>query len=88
MIGLVFNKMEFKINEGTKDERVLRGVNLTLKGKNGFYVSKTPDKKIKFYSLPADIYKSVDVGKVYDFSYSVNTENGVTFIEDAEESSF
>ena len=88
MVGLVFNKMEFKINEGTKDERVLRGVNLTLKGKNGYFISKTPDKKIKFYSLSSEIYKAVDIGKVYDFSFSVNTENGQTFIEDAEETVF
>ena len=66
----------------------MRGVNLTLKGKNGYYVSKTSDKKIKFYSLPVEVYKVVEVGKVYDFSFSVNTENGVTFIEDADESAF
>ena len=44
--------------------------------------------KIKFYSLSSEIFKTVEVGKVYEFSFSVNTENGVTFIEDAEESAF
>lgn len=88
MLGLVINKMSFKTKEGDLRE----GVNLTLKGDHGYFIDKSynskGESKLKFYSMPHEIFTSVKVGQVYNFTFKTDSDTGARLINGCKLSSF
>lgn len=87
MVGLVINKMSFENKKG----ETIEGVNLTLKGDNGFYISKTFSKngsKIKFYAVPHNVYTSIKIGGVYNFTFKTDSDTGYAVVDGCKQSSF
>lgn len=78
MVGLVINKMSFEGSDG----KTVEGVNLTLKGEDGFFIprSKKDPSKLRFYSLPHNVYSSVAVGGIYNFTFAADEETGYSSI--------
>ena len=81
MIGLVINKMSFS----DKKNNTVEGINLVLKGENGTYISKVFNQdgssKLKFYSLPHNIFSTVKVGGVYNFTFRADSDTGFASID-------
>ena len=88
MLGLVINKMSFNTKEGN----LVEGVNLTCKGDKGYFISKTFDSKgnskLKFYTMAHNIFTSVKVGQVYNFTFKTDSDSGAAVIDGCKPSSF
>lgn len=88
MLGLVINKMSFKAKDGSDIE----GVNLTLRGDKGFYIAKSfgqdGTSKLKFFTLPHNVFSSVKIGGVYNFTFKADSDTGYSVIEGCKQASF